>query len=206
MAKLHFYYGTMNSSKSATALMTRYNYIEKGRGVWLIKPSTDTRDGVEIIKSRIGLEAQAKVIGKDNSIWELFNREELHENGPCVDVIICDEAQFLSPSQVTELRKIVDAYQIPVLCYGLKTDFRTHLFPASKRLLELADNIVEIKTICECGEKAVLNARLDDKGEIVTSGEQVLLGGNERYEAMCPRCFAKKFLRRNKGTDYLPEE
>ncbi len=186
MAKLYFKYGAMGSSKSAQALTTKFNYEEKGMTVWLIKPGTDTRDGADIIRSRIGLEQKAQIISPDESIAEAYH------NAGNYDVIIADEAQFLTPAQIDELRTLVDEEDLPVLCFGLRTDFQTHFFPGAMRLMELADSITEIKTICECGRKATVNARFDDSGRIITEGDQVVLGGNDRYTAMCHRCWVEK--------------
>ncbi len=185
MAKLYFKYGAMGSSKSAQALITKYNYEERGMKVWLIKPKTDTRDGQNILKSRIGLFAVADEIALTDSIKERFE-----EHSDC-NVIIADEAQFLSPEQIDELRDIVDDMNIPVMCFGLRTDFITKLFPGSMRLFEVADSITEIKTICDCGAKATVNARMDDNGKIVTAGDQICIGGNDRYIAMCHKCWKK---------------
>lgn len=186
MAKLYFKYGAMGSSKSAQALITAFNYEEQGMRCWLIKPATDVRDGVDIIRSRIGLERRAQVITPADSIGAAYQAA-----GWC-DVIIADEAQFFTPEQIDELRQIVDTADVPVLCFGLRTDFLTRLFPGSLRLMEVADSITEIKTICRCGRKAVVNARLDGEGRVVTEGAQVMLGGNESYTAMCHRCWRKK--------------
>ena len=186
MAKLYFKYGAMGSSKSAQALTTKFNYEEKGMTVWLIKPGTDTRDGADIIKSRIGLSQKAQVIGPEDNIIEAY-----HEAGN-YDVIIADEAQFLEPDQIDQLRMLVDEEDLPVLCFGLRTDFLTHFFPGAQRLMELADSITEIKTICECGRKATVNARIDESGRIVTKGSQVMLGGNDSYTAMCHKCWVDR--------------
>lgn len=191
MAKLYFKYGAMGSSKSAQALITKFNYEEKGMTVWLIKPGTDTRDGADIIKSRIGLKQTAQIIFPDDDIIEKY-----HEAGN-YDVIISDESQFLTPRQIDDLRKLVDEKNIPVLCFGLRTDFLTHFFPGSQRLMELADSITEIKTICECGRKATVNARFDDEGRIITKGDQVVLGGNDRYTAMCHKCWKERIKSQN---------
>ena len=191
MAKLYFKYGAMGSSKSAQALITKFNYEEKGMTVWLIKPGTDTRDGADIIKSRIGLSKKAHIIHPDDDIIKKY-----HDAGN-YDVIIADEAQFLTPLQIEGLRKLVDEEDIPVLCFGLRTDFLTHFFPGAKRLMELADSITEIKTICECGRKATVNARFDENGKIITEGDQVMLGGNDRYTAMCHRCWKKRIQEQN---------
>ena len=185
MAKLYFRYGVMGSSKSAQALITKFNYEERGMKVWLIKPSVDTRDGKHTIKSRIGLSADADIIGENDNILELL------EAKADIDVIISDECQFFRAKQIDELREIVDFKGIPVMCFGLRTDFKTQLFEGSKRLFEVADSITEIKTICSCGRKATVNARVDENGFVQTRGRQVLLGDNDRYIAMCHRCFAK---------------
>lgn len=187
MAKLYFKYGAMGSSKTAQALITKFNYEERGLKVWLIKPSTDTRSGVDFVKSRIGLESPCHTIYPDTSIWEEFENK-LAEN---IDVIIADESQFFSASQVDDMRRIVDDKEVPVLCFGLRTDFKTNLFLGSKRLFEVADKITEIKNICECGRKAIVNARINDNGKVITEGEQVCLGGEERYVAMCHSCWKK---------------
>lgn len=186
MAKLYFKYGAMGSSKSAQALIAKYNYEERGMKVWLIKPMTDTRDGANIIKSRIGLSAAAEEISAADDIKEMFL---CHKD---CDVIIGDECQFFTPEQIDRLRDIVDEMSIPVMCFGLRTDFTTALFPGSRRLFEVADSITEIKTICECGSKAIVNARMDDSGKITTSGDQICIGGNDRYIAMCHKCWKKR--------------
>ena len=187
MAKLYFKYGAMGSSKTAQALITKYNYEENDLQVWLIKPSADTRDGATVLRSRIGLEAQCEVIPPEMDIEARYRESR---KGKC-DVIICDECQFLTPPQIDQLRQIVNEEEIPVMCFGLRTDFLTKLFPGSLRLMELADEIQEIKTICDCGAKATVNARIDSSGHIVTQGAQVLLGGNDAYIAMCHKCYIR---------------
>ena len=193
MAKLYFKYGAMGSSKSAQALITQFNYEELGMSVWLIKPSTDTRDGADIIRSRIGLERRARVITPEQDIREEYRREGKH------DVIIADEAQFFTPEQIDQLRYLVDTEDLPVLCFGLRTDFLTHFFPGARRLMELADSITEIKTVCACGRKATVNARIDEKGRIITQGDQVFLGGNDSYVAMCHKCWKQKIAEQNEA-------
>lgn len=193
MAKLYFKYGAMGSSKSAQALITQFNYEELGMQVWLIKPSIDDRDGAAIVKSRVGLFREADVIFPTDNILTRYEAA-----GKC-DVIIADEAQFLTPEQIDQLREIVDEADIPVLCFGLRTDFLTHLFPGSQRLMELADSITEIKNVCACGAKATVNARFDADGKILTEGSQVFLGGNDSYLAMCHRCWRKKIREQQKG-------
>jgi len=188
MAKLYFKYGAMGSSKTAQALITKFNYEERNMSVWLIKPSTDTRDGCTIIKSRIGLRDEADCILPDMDVLARFESLQLKR----IDVIIADECQFFTEAQIDQLRAIVDDHNVPVLCFGLRTDFLTHLFPGSRRLFELADSISEIKTICDCGVKAMVNARIDSAGRIVTTGEQVFLGGNDSYVALCHRCWKQR--------------
>ena len=183
MAKLYFKYGAMGSSKSAQALITKFNYEERDMSVWLIKPSVDTRDGADVLRSRIGLEAKAEVITPETDIVAAYDRAGRH------DVIIADEAQFFTPAQIDQLRRLVDERELPVLCFGLRTDFLTHFFPGAQRLMELADSITEIKTVCRCGRKATVNARIDAQGRVVTEGSQVLLGGNDSYVAMCHKCW-----------------
>ena len=187
MAKLYFKYGAMGSSKTAQALITKYNYEENGLKVWLIKPSADTRDGKQILRSRIGLEAEVEVIPPDMDILARFDETR---RGSC-NVIIVDECQFLTERQIDELRSVVNDRNVPVMCFGLRTDFQTKLFPGSRRLMELADEIQEIKTMCDCGAKATVNARIDSNGHIITQGAQVVLGGNDSYIAMCHKCYIR---------------
>ena len=186
MAKLYFKYGAMGSSKTAQALITKYNYEENDMKVWLLKPSADTRDGVNILRSRIGLEAQVDILPPAGDAYARFREKYA---GNCHAVIV-DECQFLTPEQIEQLRAIVDDYNVPVMCFGLRTDFLTRLFPGSLRLMELADCIEEIKTMCDCGAKATVNARISD-GYIVTEGAQGVLGGNDSYIAMCHRCYIR---------------
>ena len=193
MAKLYYKYGAMGSSKTAQALITKFNYEERNMKVWLIKPALDDRDGAEVLRSRIGLESVCDPIGTDDNVYDLFKSR--HSD---VDVIIADECQFFTEAHIEQLREIVDRQQIPVMCFGLRGDFMTRLFTGSRRLFELADSIAEIKTVCSCGEKAIINARLDDEGNVITEGSQVLLGGNDRYLAMCHKCWQDK-IRNNKN-------
>ena len=186
MAKLYFKYGAMGSSKTAQALITKYNYEENDMKVWLLKPSADTRDGFAIIRSRIGLEARCEIAAPDTDIYARFQEGFL---GNC-NAVIVDECQFLTVEQIDQLRCIVNDFSVPVMCFGLRTDFKTRLFPGSLRLMELADCIEEIKTMCDCGCKATVNARISD-GYIVTEGAQVVLGGNDSYIAMCHRCYIR---------------
>lgn len=195
MAKLYFKYGAMGSSKTANALITKFNYEERGMKVWLIKPSIDDRDGADTVRSRIGLQANAYVATPKTDLYEQFmNRRDHH-------VIIADECQFFTADQIDQLRLIVDKLDVPVLCFGLRTDFLTHLFEGSRRLFEVADSITEIKTICTCGKKAIVNARIDGKGRVVTEGGQIMLGGNDSYVAMCHSCWMQAIEQQKKGED-----
>jgi thymidine kinase len=197
MSKLYFKYGAMASSKTANALMTRFNYEEKGNKVWLIKPDLDDRDDytdqngarVTVVKSRIGLYAVADVIQRNEDILELF-REKISVEA--VDAIICDECQFLTGAQVEQMKYIAEFYNVPVLCFGLRADFQTKLFEGSKRLFELADSINEIKSVCKCGKKTIVNARIDENGNVVVEGNQIEIGGNDKYESMCWGCWQKR--------------
>ena len=197
MSKLYFKFGAMASSKTANALMTKFNYEEKGKRVWLIKPAIDNRDDyvdengrtISVVKSRIGLSAEAEVVYREDDLQVRF--EELQKAAP-VDVIICDECQFLTGKQVDQMKYIAEFCDTPVLCFGLRSDFQTRLFDGSKRLFELADSITEIKSICECGKKAIVNARLNEKRQVIVEGDQICIGGNDRYEGMCWGCWQKK--------------
>lgn len=187
MAKLYFKFGAMGCSKTAQALITKFNYEERNMKAVLLKPAIDDRDGADIVKSRIGLYEMAVAVKEDENLYELYNTRF----SDC-DAVIVDECQFLTPEQVDQLSLITMEKDVPVLCFGLSTDFTTHLFPGSKRLFEIAESITEIKSVCTCGAKATVNARLDDKGEVVTSGSQVCIGGNGRYVAMCRKCWLKR--------------
>lgn len=199
MAKLYYKFGAMGSSKTAQALMTKFNYEEKGKKVWLIKPAADNRDDITdsegilrtVVKSRIGLFKEAEAISPQTDLFCAAKERNAPGASPSLsfDVIICDECQFLTPEQVAELKDVADLLDIPVLCFGLRADFQTKLFPGSKRLFEIADSITEIKSVCRCGRKATVNARFDDGGKIVTEGAQICIGGNDRYEGMCYRCY-----------------
>jgi thymidine kinase len=175
----------MGSSKTANALIAKFNYEERDMKVWLIKPAVDNRDGESKVRSRIGLEADADVIKPADDILKMYRERE------DADVIIVDECQFFTEDQIDQMRYIVDEYDVPVMCFGLRTDFRTKLFPGSRRLFELADSITEIKTICACGAKATVNARMSPDGRVITSGQQVFIGGNDSYIAMCHKCYKK---------------
>lgn len=180
MAKLYFKYGCMNSSKSANLLMIKHNYEEQGFRVMLLKPAIDDRDGENVIRSRIGLESTCMMVKETASVYDYVNMD-------ITDVVMVDEAQFLTPEQVDELYEI--SFKIPVMCFGLLADFMQNLFPGSKRLVELAESIQEIKTVCKCGKKATRNVRFDEAGHVITKGEQVVIGGNDRYRSLCKECF-----------------
>ncbi len=184
MAKLYFYYGAMGASKTAQALMTRFNYEEKGQNALLAKADLDTRDdagGKILLKSRVGLEAECILLSE---VCKKLSEDDAEEYIKGYDVVIVDEAQFATAEQIMHLTDIVDVYGIPVICYGLRSDFRGELFPGSERLLALADKILEIKTMCWCGCKATMNARFNENG-IIKEGEQIVLGANSNYTALC---------------------
>ena len=185
MAKLYFYYGAMGSSKSANALMAEYNYRERGQKVLLSKTNIDTRDGKYTIKSRIGLERECVLLTDVCAMSD----EELKK----YDAVIVDEIQFATTDQIDFLARIVDDLNIPVMCYGLRSDFQLHLFEGSEKLLALADEIKEIKTVCWCGKKATCNARYNAKG-IVRNGAQIMLGANDDYIALCRKHFLQGIL------------
>ncbi|BCN30678.1 thymidine kinase [Anaeromicropila herbilytica] len=185
--KMYYYYGVMGSSKTANALMTKFNFEEHGKKVILMKPSIDDRDGIHTVKSRIGIDADAVLIHPDSSVKAILNDEK------DIYLIVVDEAQFLSKDQVNELRDLVDN-GISVMCYGLKTDFMGNLFEGSKRLLEVSDTIREIKSMCKCGRKAIINARYAD-GKIVYSGDSSIdIGGDDKYIALCYQCWRKGII------------
>ena len=185
--KLYFKYGVMGCSKTAQALMTKFNYEQQGYNVLLMKPSIDNRDDHEnktVIKSRIGLESEAIAFSRRQNLIRLFNKRKKDNIG----VIIIDECQFCTSTQIDELKELTKF--APVLCYGLKTDFRTKLFSGSKRLLEIADSLTELKAICECGRKATVNARFKNS-LLVTKGSIIEIGGDDKYRAMCYDCYKK---------------
>lgn len=202
MAKLYYRYGAMGSSKTANALMVQYNYMERGQNAILLKPKLDSRDGDRIIASRIGLKAECGYVEEflesfDTTSFKPQDREKNRISAKKCDAIIVDEAQFLSTEQVDQLSDIVDFLDIPVLCYGLRTDFQGHLFEGAKRLMETADVIEEIQTVCWCGRRASFNARVVD-GKLIKSGEQIMLGGNEAYISLCRKHFKLGMLHQQK--------
>ena len=194
-SKLYFYHGPMGSSKSARLLTTAYDFEEKGIQIMVLKPSLDTRDGEGIIRSRAGLERKCIMIDKEINLYKAIKayKNVLASQFETLKWVIIDECQFLTEEQVDQLSDVVDFLDVNVMCFGLRTDFQSHLFPGSKRLFELADDIEEIKSTCECGErKTSINARFDDDGEIVTEGSQVEIGGNDKYKAICRKCWKNK--------------
>lgn len=183
MKRLYFKYGVMGSSKSASALMTAFNYRQKGYRVLLAKPSIDTRDGRSVISSRIGLSCPCEQFEKTENLVDFVQKY----GG--ADVVIVDEAQFCTKEQIDQLKELTFA-DVVVICYGLKTNFKSELFEGSKRLLELAESVQEIKAVCRCGSKATMNAKIVD-GYVATQGKEIDLGGDEKYEAMCYACYKK---------------
>ena len=192
MAQLYFKYGAMGSSKSANALMARFNYEERGQKTLLVKPQRDTRDGDHMVHSRIGLEHPCVYFHEMRAMSD----DELKTNA----CIIVDEAQFLTREEVLYLVHLVDDCGIPVMCYGLRADFRGELFPGSYELLVMADKLEEVKTICWCGKKATFNARFDGDGKVLKEGEQVVLGANDKYIGLC----RKHWMRGDLGPDFKP--
>jgi thymidine kinase len=187
MAKLYFYYASMNAGKSTNLLQAAFNYAERGMATMLWTAAIDTRDG-QGIASRIGLEREAHLFTPDTDLWARV--DAAHRVGPLACVLV-DEAQFLQPEQVWQLARVADEGGIPVLCYGLRTDFRGELFPGSAALLGIADSLVELKAVCHCGRKATMNLRVDADGAAVKAGAQTEIGGNDRYVALCRRHFSE---------------
>ncbi|MCM8556288.1 thymidine kinase [Sphingomicrobium sediminis] len=194
MAKLYFYYAAMNAGKSTTLLQADFNYRERGMETMLWTSAMDTREGHGRIGSRIGLEAKAFAFSDDASILATVMRERLTRK---IDCLLVDEAQFLTQRHVLELVEIVDSLDIPVLCYGLRSDFQGRLFPGSAGLLALADKLVELKAVCECGAKATMNLRITEDGRAVQDGPQAEVGGNDRYVALCRKHFFERLREAN---------
>jgi thymidine kinase len=188
MAKLYFHYSSMNAGKSTALLQANHNYGERGMATVLFTAKLDDREGVGVIRSRIGIDHQALVFAEGDDLLKMARRER--ERGP-VDCILIDEAQFLTKEQVGQLADLVDSEGIPVLAYGLRTDFLGETFEGSRYLMAWADEIKEIKTICHCGKKATMNARIDATGKMETEGAQIEIGGNERYVSLCRSCYSK---------------
>lgn len=187
MAKLHFYYSAMNAGKSTSLLQSSHNYNERGMDTLLLSPAVDTRFGTNKIASRIGLQAEAIAFNPAADLHEIIaNALNKNNNIKC---ILVDEAQFLTKDQVLQLAAVTDDLNLPVLAYGLRTDFMGEPFAGSKYLLALADQLIELKTICHCGRKATMNLRTDEQGRVLRSGEQIAIGGNECYVAVCRKHF-----------------
>ena len=192
-AKLRFSYGTMGSGKSLDLLTAAYNFEQKNIPFAIIKSSIDTRDGGEI-KSRIGdgVSRKCMLVDQETNLYELFKEIKNFNNGEnAIQWLFVDEAQFLTEEQVDQLSDVVDYLGINVMCYGLRTDFKSRLFPGSKRLFELADTIEEIKSTCECGSKTIINARVDKDGNVLKNGPQTLVGGDDRYISICRKCWKR---------------
>lgn len=194
MAKLSFYYGAMGSCKTLRLLTTAYNFEEKGIPFMVLKPSADTRDGSNIIKSRIGVERECIPINEDVDIYQAIKdyNNILKSTFSKLEYILIDECQFLTENQVNQLAKIVDKLEINVLCFGLRTDFTSHCFQGSKRLFELADTIEEVKSRCDCGNKTSINARFDSNGKLILEGNQIVIGGNDIYKPLCRKCWSQE--------------
>ena len=201
MAKLYFHYGVMGSSKSLRLLATAHDFDEKNIPIIVLKPSADTRDGENMVKSRAGLERECISIEPTINIYMVvneFNHIRMATDEEMIKWILVDECQFLTEEQVDQLSDIVDFLGVNVMCYGLRTDFKSKLFPASKRLFELADEIEEIKTSCTCGDKASINARFSPEGRIITEGSQILVGGDDLYHAICRKDWKKLIREKDK--------
>ena len=183
MAKLYFRYSAMNAGKSTSLLQIAYNYEEQGQRVALFTAAIDDRSGVGTIASRLGLKRQADTFDSATDFWVLMqDRTDL----AC---LLIDEAQFLTPEQVVQLHRVANVQNIPAICFGIRSDFQGKAFPGAAQLLTLADDIEEIKTICACGRKATMQVRMDDAGQRVLQGDQIQIGGNNRYQQVCARCF-----------------
>lgn len=200
--KLYFRYGTMGSAKTALLLTTAYNFEERGMKYVCMKPIIDTRDNKNVIKSRIGIERECRWIFHDTDLYQLA-QELFEENMAVIDWFLIDESQFLTAEQVDQLARIVDDYGSNVVCYGLRTDFKSNMFEGSRRLFEIADTIDEIKSTCTCGRKTIINARIDSNGDFVEDGAQVEIGGDDRYIAVCRKCWRNKRIEQS-SRDALP--
>ena len=191
MAKLYFYYSSMNAGKSTALLQSSYNYRERGMNTLVLAPELDDRYGAGKVTSRIGIEADARTFSKGDNLLEIVATRIASEPLHCV---LIDEAQFLTKKQVFQLGEITDELNVPVLAYGLRTDFQGEPFEGSKYLLAWSDNLKELKAICHCGTKATMVVRFDERGNAVTEGSQVEIGGNDRYVSMCRKHFKEKFF------------
>ena len=191
VGKLYFKYGTMGSAKTALLLTQAYNFEERGMQYLCMKPIIDDREKDNVIRSRIGIERKCSWIYPESDLYAML-KEMFDKTLVVKDWILIDEVQFLSAQQIDQLARIVDDYGVNVVCYGLRTDFQSHMFEGSRRLFELADTIEEIKSTCSCGRKTIINARIDSAGNIVTDGNQVEIGGDDKYVALCRRCWRNR--------------
>lgn len=200
--KLYFRYGTMGSAKTALLLTTAYNFEERHMDYMCLKPIVDTREDKSVIRSRIGIERECRWIYQNTNLYDLA-KDLYRTQNRVPEWYLIDEAQFLTATQVDQLSRIVDDFGSNVMCYGLRTDFQTHLFEGSRRLFEIADTIDEIKSTCNCGHKTIVNARIDSAGNIVEEGAQVEIGGDDRYVAICRKCWRNKRIEQARH-DVLP--
>ena len=191
IGKLYFRYGTMGSAKTAMLLTQAYNFEERGMNYLCMRPIIDNREKENVIRSRIGIERRCSWIYPEMDLYR-YLKEQFEHSLVVKDWILIDESQFLTADQVDQLARVVDDYGVNVVCYGLRTDFQSHLFEGSRRLLELADSIDEIKSTCSCGRKTIINARIDGQGNIVTDGNQVEIGGDDKYVSLCRRCWRNR--------------
>ena len=196
MAKLYFYYSSMNAGKSTTLLQSSYNYRERGMNTLVLTPELDTRFGAGTVSSRIGLQTDATTFSTADNLFTIVGSAHQQQDLHC---LLIDEAQFLTREQVQQLGDVADECGVPVLCYGLRTDFQGQLFEGSQYLLAWADNLVEIKTICHCGRKATMVLRTDEAGNVLREGEQVEIGGNERYTSVCRKHFKEGMAAKQSG-------
>lgn len=203
IGKLYFRYGTMGSAKTAMLLTQAYNFEERGVAYLCFKPEIDTRDARNVIRSRIGIERECRWIYPQTDLYETI-RSIFEETLELPQWLLIDEAQFLTCQQVDQLARVVDDYGCNVVCYGLRTDFTSHLFEGSRRLFEIADSIDEVKSTCSCGRKTIINARIDAEGAILTEGEQVEIGGNDRYMSVCRHCWSAKRVETGRRQGTLP--
>lgn len=199
----------MGSAKTAILLTTAYNFEERHVSYLCMKPVVDTREGVSVIRSRIGIERSCEWIYTETDLYA-FARDRFRREGRVTDWLLIDEAQFLTAEQVDQLSRIVDDFGVNVICYGLRTDFQSHLFEGSRRLFEIADTIDEIKSTCNCGRKTIINARIDKSGNFVTEGAQVEIGGDDLYVAVCRKCWRNKRIEQSSRhalpLEFLEEE
>ena len=196
--KLYFRYGIMGSAKTALLLTTAYNFEERKMDYVCMKPVIDDREKDSVIRSRIGIERRCCWIYPNTNMYQMLV-EMFESEGRLKEWVLIDESQFLTAEQVDQLAQVVDEYGVNVMCYGLRTDFQTHLFEGSRRLFELADTIDEIKSTCTCGRKTIVNARIDRNGDVILDGEQVEIGGDDKYMAMCRRCYRNRRCEREQS-------